>query len=77
MKDMLQYALDGSEPGPAGDKYNRLVRILAQKKGTERPFKAQNISFLHLGEDMLGKCAPAVIAHMQLQQLVVMGGVGQ
>ncbi len=77
VEHMLKYAFDRREAGAAGNEYYWFVRILAQKKCAQGSFKAQDVSFLHLGEHMLGECAPTVVAHMQLQQFVVMGGVSQ
>ena len=77
MQRMFDDALDRRKAGAAGNKDNRLVRIFAQKKCTERPAKTQDVALLHGFKNMLGKCAAGDIADMQFEKFCVMRRIGQ
>ena len=67
--------LTGAKPVPLATNIIGLSESSRRKNVPSGPSK-RKISFSFIcGEHMLGECTPPVVAHMQLQQLVVMGGV--
>ena len=55
MEGVLEHALHRREAGGAGDEDHRLVAVLVQEEGAQRPLDAQFLALLHLdrGRDLL------------------------
>ena len=69
--------LTGAKPVPLATNMIGLSESSRRKNVPSGPSKRRiSLSFM-LGEYMLGERAAAIVAHMQLQQFVVMGRVGQ
>src|SRR5205807_4437517 len=68
---MLDDRLDGSEAGASGDEEDRLAPVLAKVEGSERPFEAKDRALLHFLEDEARERPAGRLAHVQLQELVV------
>ena len=64
-------ALIGAKPVPEATNTIGLARILAQEEGAERALEAQDVALLHLAEHVVGELAAGDVAHVQLDQLVV------
>ena len=73
---VLDDRLDRREAGARGDEDDRLVRVLAQEEGAERPLEAQDVALLHLAEHVVGELPAGDVAHVQLDQLVVVRRIG-
>ena len=73
---VLDDRLDRREAGAARDEDHRLVGILAQVEGPERAFEAQDRALLHLVEHEARERAARRLAHVQLEELVVVRRVG-
>ena len=73
---VLNDGLDGRKTGAARHEDDRLVRVFAQKKGSERSFEAKNGTVAHFVEHVIGKVSVRNQAHMQFHKFIVMWGIG-
>ena len=69
---VLDDCLDRGESGAAGEQHHGLVAVLAQEEGAVRPLEAQDVARLHLFEHLVGEQSARQVAHVDLQQAVVM-----
>ena len=76
VEEVLDLRLDRREAGAAGHEDDRLVGVLAQVEGAQRALEAQDGALLHLLEDVAREGAARRLAHVQLQELVVVRRVG-
>ena len=76
VEGVLDHALDRREAGTAGHEQHRPRRVLAQHEGPEGGADAQDRLLPHLREDVVGEAPARNMPQVQLDQLVVVRGVG-
>ncbi len=67
----VDHRFDRRESGTRGDEHDRLFGFLAQEKSAEGSLEAQDVALLHGLEHVIGERAAGNVAHVQLDELVV------
>src|SRR5205814_3559990 len=71
MERVFDHGFDRREAGAAGEKYDRLVRFLAQEKRAERALEAQDFPALELHEQLIGEKTARHVPDVEVEQRIV------
>ena len=74
---LLNDGFDRRKTGTAGEQDDRLAGVVLQAEAAVRAVKAQDVAHLHRGEYLFGEEAAGHVPDVQLQQVVLVGRVGQ
>ena len=74
---MFDDGLDWRKAGATSQHDDRFLRVFTQEKAAMRAVEAQDVAYFHARKHLVGEQSAGHVADVQLQQRVIMRGVGQ